>query len=119
MMISKRRTYLQSEQHWFGRFKRSSNSFPTLLNNLYAWWDRFVIPGKSSSLQNDTRNRNANNIDEELTAYYKQQYSGSGTGTAVDADFKKNIKKYRNQLRDEAKVKVNDKVALNQIEWER
>lgn len=119
LIISKRRAYLQSEQYWFGRFKRSSTSFPTLLNNLYAWWDRFSIPGKSSSLQNDTRNRNANNIDEELAAYYKQQYSDTNSDATLDADFKKNIKRYRDHLRDEAKVKVNDKVALNQTEWEK
>jgi hypothetical protein len=119
LIIHKRQVYLQSEQYWFGRFKSSSNSFPVLLKNMYAWWDRFSIPGKSSSLQNDTKRREANNIDEELKAYYKQQYHDGDASTNVDADFKKNIKKYRDQLRDEAKVKVNDKVALNQTEWEK
>lgn len=118
IIITKRRAYLQSEPYWFARFKRSSNSSLVLLNNMYAWWDRFSVTNKSASLQNDTRKRSANNIDEEIAAFYKKQYAGDNSDGAVDADFKKNIKKYRAQLKDEAKVKVNNKIALNQTEWE-
>jgi hypothetical protein len=115
----KYRAYLSSEEYWFGKFKSSSMTLPVLFKNLYAWWDRFPIANKSASLQNDTKIRNEDQINQEMATYYKQQYADGVNDAKADSDFKKNVNRYRNDLLEASQLQENDKVALNQTEWEK
>src|SRR5580692_8339381 len=42
--------YLVSEPYWFRHFMRSPMDPPVLLKNVYAWWDRWPVAGKSASI---------------------------------------------------------------------
>ncbi|HEY4323453.1 MAG TPA: BatD family protein [Mucilaginibacter sp.] len=111
------KSYLVSEQYWFGKFKRSSLAYPALLKSLYAWWDRLPVQ-KAASIQKDVHNRNEDEIGKQLASYYKSQYAGGDPGNIdVGTELKKNIKKYRGELINNNELKANEHVAINQLEW--
>jgi len=111
--------YLLSERYWFSKFSRSSLKHPQLLNNLYAWWDRFPVLNKRSSIQKEARENQLDNIDQEMTDYYKHQYADDSSGVDIGEDLKKDIKKYRNKILHSDHSAVNKSIGINQTEWEK
>jgi hypothetical protein len=116
-LIQRRQVYLASENYWFHKFNRSSYNFPALLRNLYAWWDRLPVSNKSASIQKDSKDHNAGEINEQLASYYKEELTGTGNDVKADAGFKKSVKKYREQLKNT--VQLNKNVSVSQTEWEK
>lgn len=115
---NKRDAYLASEGYWFSKFSRSSPAWPTLLKNLYAWWDRFPLSGKSASLQKDAAGRNAADIGRQLAAFYQQAYAGENTEVKMDDHFKKEIKKYRSVLQRDTGLNPERNISAGQQAWD-
>ncbi|NCD71241.1 BatD family protein [Mucilaginibacter agri] len=113
-LMKKRQIYLSGENYWFGKFNRSSTSFPVLLKNMYFWWDRFPVTNKSASIQNDAKSKGDELINEKLASYYKQEYSGDSSSVNVESTFKKHVKQYRAELKCNAGANTNDKISINQ-----
>ena len=114
----KYRTYLASESHWFGKFSRSSG-YPQLLNNLYAWWDRFPIGNRSASIQKTAKDGHLTDIDEQMEAYYKPSYANDNSNPGTAAELKKGIRKYRNNRLHSIQNATDKNIATNQTEWEK
>ncbi|WP_259068104.1 BatD family protein [Mucilaginibacter sp. X4EP1] len=110
------KVYLTSERYWFGKFNRSSAEHSTLLRNLYKWWDHFPVK-HTASIQENAREGNAADIDEELAAYYKQQYADESANNK-SAEFKRNIRKYRAALMSIDPSKADKHISTSQTEWE-
>jgi len=111
------KAYLLNEKYWFSKFTHSSIALPKLLNNLYAWWDRFPVSNKSASLQKDAISRNENDIDQQLAAYYKQEYADGDMDAKAKTGFKNSIKKYRKELMQNGASRPNKNITDNQTEW--
>jgi len=115
--IDKRyRAYIASEKHWFGKFSRSSG-YPQLLNNLYAWWDRFPVANKSSSIQKTAKDDHLTDINEQIEVYYKQTYADTSNPGST-SELKKDIRKYRENKLHSDRFTTNKNVAINQTEWD-
>jgi BatD DUF11 like domain len=112
-----RKAYLLSEKYWFSKFTHSSVALPKLLNNLYAWWDRFPVAHKSASLQKDAESRNEIDIDEQLAAYYKQEYADGNLDAKAETNFKTSMKKYRKGLMHTGASRPDENITDNQTEW--
>jgi hypothetical protein len=113
------KAYLLSEKYWFGKFSRSSLKYPELLNNLYAWWDHFPVLNKRSSIQLEARENQLDNIDQEMTTYYKHHYANGASEIDTSSDLKKDIKKYRDKILHSGKAVVNKQISISQTEWEK
>jgi hypothetical protein len=114
----KYQSYLLSERYWFRKFSSSSSSAHVLLKNLYAWWDRFPVRDKVSSIQSDAKDKGATDIDADLASYYRKLYADGSDNVNTTAEFKKNVEKYRRQLMEKARLKENKNIAANQTLWE-
>jgi len=114
-LYRRRQIYLVSEDYWFHKFNRSSDEFRTLLKNLYAWWDRLPVSNKSASIQKDSKDHSADEINEQLASYYGQEFTGTETNVKTDAGFKKSVKKYRERLKHS--VQLNENISVDQTEW--
>ena len=109
--------YHSSEDYWFSKFTGSSTVLPSLIKNLYAWWDHFQVPGKSTSIQKDARDRKAEDINQQLASYYKLEYADGNTDAKAENNFKDSIKRYRKALKHSTVSKTNGDMPVNQTEW--
>lgn len=136
--------YLQSEPYWFRKLMRSPPALPILLAHLYTWWDRWAIPGKSSSITLEAQGEKDTSIPEDLERFFKRRYdanrslvtgslhegpviesSDPGKASSLDPDpkttarFKKNIRQYRKKIGMIAKNGgAADTISPTQSEWQ-
>ncbi len=108
--------YTKSEMYWFRKFKHSSLQFPSLLKNLYAWWDRFKAPGKSSSIITDTLKNKEEKISGPLSSLYEEVFNKNDTSAKADESLKENIKAYRKEMFSR-EILADDKIDAHQKPW--
>ena len=109
--------YTNSEVYWFRKFEHSSLQFPELLKRLYAWWDRFTIPGKSSSIIVDSKQRQEENTAAPLSSLYKEVFENNNTAATADEALKKNIKLYREELQKNKTSVADGSIDVHQKLW--
>lgn len=114
----RRQQYKSSEIYWFRKFEHSSLQFPELLKRLYAWWDRFAIPGKSSSIIVDAKQREEENIAAPLSSLYKEVYEENNTAATADGALKKSIKLYREELQHNKTSGADGSIDVHQKPWD-
>lgn len=71
--------YLRSEAYWFCHFMRSPPALSVFVKNLYAWWDRWPVAGKSSSIGFEAKGE----IADELEDCFKELYGGRVRGASA------------------------------------
>jgi hypothetical protein len=109
--------YTNSEVYWFRKFERSSLQFPELLKRLYAWWDRFTAPGKSSSVILDTRRKNEDSIAAPLAFFYEEAYEKDDPAIKADPEFKKQVKLYRDNMHKNGGPANDNRISQHQQLW--
>ncbi|HEX5153961.1 MAG TPA: BatD family protein [Parafilimonas sp.] len=109
--------YTNSEIYWFREFDHASLQFPELLKKLYAWWDRFKIPGKSSSIIADSRRKNEDSIARPLSGFYEEAYEKDDRAVKVNPEFKKQVKLYRNSMHKNGEPVDDDRISRQQQLW--
>ena len=107
--------YKNSEVYWFRKFKHSSLLFPSILKNLYAWWDRFKAPGKSSSIMLDAKETNKKEISTSLASLYETTFDKDDAAAKADEDLKKHIKDYRKKM--QGSKSIDNRVDVHQQPW--
>ena len=102
--------------YWFRKFEHSSSQFPAVLKNLYVWWDRFAIPGKSSSIITDALKNEEVEISGPLSSLYIEIFDKGDTLAKADESLKGNIKAYRKEMFDR-EILADNKIDVHQKPW--
>jgi hypothetical protein len=116
-LVQKRHNYLNSEQHWFTQFMRSSNTPGKFINGLYKWWDRSDIPNKSASAIKTLTENKEDEMSKDISNIYHELYKGENAiNTTEQKQFKSAIKKYRRRKKANNN-ELTDKIDDHQKLW--
>ncbi|MEX6686966.1 BatD family protein [Danxiaibacter flavus] len=93
----RRRLYVVSEPYWFKKFLSAQNKTGSVVNALYAWWDRWIAKDKFPSVNQTLQDGQDKHILEEMNTYNKEVYNEGNKNALVDKDFKTLIRQLRKE----------------------
>lgn len=108
--------YKDSEPYWFRKFEHSSLQYPAVMKNLYAWWDRFKTPGKSSSIIVEAKEEKEDVIENSVSALYEEVFKKNNAAATINSDLKKDVKVFRKKM-NKAGESSDNKIDLHQQLW--
>ena len=95
----RRARYILGESYAFKQFMHSPLDMQVLLNHFYRWWDKLAFRGKSASPSWQMRQDHFGNIQNDLGNYLKNLYGPESNHAMATAEFKNEIRKYREEIK--------------------
>ena len=109
--------YLLSEEYAFKKFMHSSLQSDSFINNLYAWWDRLKIPGKSSSISWQMRREHFENIHKDLNDFFINSYNPAMSAFDANVAIKNDLSAYRKSIGNKDTIEDKIKISIFQSIW--